>query len=238
MRPTPPLVLPEWKAHRIIPSHYPPIDLFERIYDTAEELDIAFEIEAMTNDRLLDQAGNLQLVLTEDRLIGPGASPVMAAFTHLGFGSRFTNGDFGVYYAADSLETAIAETVYHKELEMAAANEESIELTMRCYVGDIARPMHDIRASDFADLHDPDDYAASQAFGAKYRAKGSDGLLYHSVRRPGHECIAAFRPVALHAPVQGGHLRYFWDGQKRRITHWARISDAHEVMPGTDRSGW
>lgn len=231
MRPSPALVLPDWKAHRIIPSHYPPIDLFERIYDTPEELAIAFEIEAMTNDRLLDQAGDLQLVPTGDRLMGPGSSPVMAAFTHLGFGSRFTKGDFGVYYAADSLETAIAETVYHKELEMAAANEESIELTMRCYVGDIMLPMHDIRGDAFTDLHDPDDYAASQAYAASRRAHGSDGLLYNSVRHPGHECLAAFRPVALKPPVQREHLKYFWDGQKRRITHWARISDAQEVLP-------
>lgn len=102
----------------------------------------------MTNDRLLDEAGDIQLVAPEDRLTGPCSSPVMAAFTHLGFGSRFTNGDFGVYYAADALETAISETIYHKEQEMAAACEESIELTMRCYVGDIALSMHDLRSGD------------------------------------------------------------------------------------------
>ena len=231
MRPAPSLVLPEWKAHRIIPSHYPPIDLFERIYDTPEELEIAFEIESMTNDRLLDEAGELQLVAPDDRLVGPGSSPVMAAFTHLGYGSRFTNGDYGVYYAADSLETAIAETIYHKEREMAAAREESIELTMRCYVGNVVLPMQDIRGDVFSDLHDPDDYSASQAYAVSSRANGSDGLLYNSVRRPGHECIAAFRPVALSAPVQGEHLKYFWDGIKGRITHWAKISDAHEVPP-------
>jgi len=229
VRPTPPLVLPEWRTHRIIPSHFPPIDLFERIYDTPEELAIAFEIESMTNDRLLDEAGDIQLVAPEDRLIGPGSSPVMAAFTHLGFGSRFTNGDFGVYYAADALETAISETIYHKEREMAAAGEESIELTMRCYVGDIALSMHDLRGGDYLDLHDPNDYSASQSYAAWMRSNGSDGLLYNSVRRPGHECIAAFKPIALTSPIQGEHLKYFYDGQKRRITHWAKISDAHEV---------
>lgn len=223
------LVAPEWKGHRIIPSHYPPINLFERIYDSAEEWEEAYEIEALTNDRLLDQAGDLNLVAPEDRLTGPGASPVMAAFTHFGFGSRFTNGVFGVYYAADSLETAIAETIYHKEREMAAAGEESLELTMRCYIGDIVRPMQDIRGDDYRHLHNPDDYSASQAFAASCRAHGTAGLLYNSVRRAGNECIAAFKPIALSAPVQGDHLRYFWDGDKRRITHWAKISDAHEL---------
>lgn len=114
---------------------------------------------------------------------------------------------------------------------MAAAGEESIELTMRCYVGDVALPMHDVRGNDFLDLHNPDDYSASQSYAASLRSNGSDGLLYNSVRRPGHECIAAFKPIALTAPVQGEHLKYFWDGQKGRITHWAKISDAHEVNP-------
>ena len=57
---TPPLLRPEWSTYRIIPSHFPPIDLFERIYDP-EDLELAFEIEAMTNDRLLDQTGDCLL---------------------------------------------------------------------------------------------------------------------------------------------------------------------------------
>lgn len=99
----------------------------------------------MTNDRLLDDAGDLQLVAPEDRVWGPGSTPIMAAFTHLGFGSRFATDTFGAYYAASTLETAIAETVYHKERELAAANEESIDLTMRCYVNEVSTPLHDIR---------------------------------------------------------------------------------------------
>jgi hypothetical protein len=225
----PVLVLPDWKTHRIIPSHYPPIDIFERVYDTPEELAIAFEIEVMTNDRLLNEAGNLQFVAPEDRLVGPSSSPVTAAFTHRGFGNRFTKGDFGIYYAADSLEATIAETIYHKEREMQDANEESIELTMRGYVGGISLPMQDIRGEPFLHLQNPDDYSAGQAFSASCRANESDELLYNSVRRPGYECLAAFRPIALCAPAQSERLRYFWDGNKRRITHWTKISDAHEV---------
>lgn len=197
MTPAPDLVLPPWKWHRIIPGHYPPTNLYERVYDSPEELEIAFEIESMTNDLLLDDTGDLHLVAPEDRLVGHGSSPVMAAFTHPGFGSRFTNGEFGVNYAADSLETAIAETVYHKAREMAASNEDSIELTMRCYGGDIVLPMRNIRGEAYRHLHHPDDYANSQAFAVSYRTNGSDGLLYNSVRRPGHEYIAASGPLLL-----------------------------------------
>jgi hypothetical protein len=34
-----------------------------------------------------------------------------------------------------------------------------------------------------------------------------------SVRRPSGECVGAFRPRAVGLPVQGGHLRYHWDGR-------------------------
>lgn len=228
MLPTPPLQLPTWKTFRIIPSHYPPIDLFERIYEP-DEFELAFEIESMTNPRLLDATGDIQRIQPSDRISGPGSTPVMASFTHIGFGSRFADGSFGVYYAANCLQAAIRETVFHKEREMAAANEDSIELTMRAYVGRVALALHDIRAPAFEELHNPDadDYTVSQAFARHWRASGSNGLLYNSVRHPGSECIAAFKPIAVSIPVQGPHLKYFWDGDKQRITHWAEIGEAH-----------
>jgi RES domain-containing protein len=233
MSATPPLCLPEWQTYRIIPSRYPPIDLFERIYEP-DEFELAFEIESMTNPRLRDEAGDIALVQPCDRVSGPGSTPVMASFTHLGFGSRFADGHFGVYYAADCLEAAIQETVFHKEREMAAANEESIALTMRAYIGRVALEMHDIRAPEFADLHNSnaDDYAHSQEFARRLRGQGANGLLYNSVRHPGSECIAAFKPKAVSIPVQGPHLKYFWDGDKQRITHWAEIGEAHLLKGG------
>ena len=155
----------------------------------------------------------------------------MAAFTHLGFGSRFANQTFGVYYAGDSLETAVAETVFHKERELAAAGEASIELTMRAYIGKVALPLHDIRGPEFRGYHAPDpaSYGESQAFAAQWRSKGSNGFLYRSVRYPGGECIASFKPKAATIPAQGPHLKYFWDGDKKRITHWAEIGEAHRL---------
>lgn len=232
MLPTPELYRPAWKAYRIIPSHYPPIDLFERLYDTDEERELIFEIEAMTNDRLLNEAGNLSLVGPDERISGPGASPVMAAFTHLGFGSRFSNELFGAYYAGDSLETAVRETVFHKEREMKALGEESIELTMRVYIGEVTRTMHDIRPQAYDSLHNADlgTYGETQAFAARWRNKGSSGLLYRSVRNLGGECIAALRPKAVSIPRQGPHLKYYWDGMRQKITNWVELGKDHPLQ--------
>ena len=45
----------------------------------------------------------------------------MAAFTHLNpEGSRFSDGSWGVFYAAHSVATAVEETVYHRERFLAA----------------------------------------------------------------------------------------------------------------------
>lgn len=216
--PPPPLVTPDpSRQYRIVPAHFPPIDLFESILDPAE-LELAFEIESLTNDRLREQAGDIRQVAPEDRITGPGSSPIMAAFTHIGNPSRFSAGQYGVYYAGRALATAIAETRYHRQRFLQLTAEPSCEITLRVYVGQVLKPLHDLRAEAYAELHRPGDYAPSQHFGARLRTQGSWGLLYRSVRDPGGECIAALRPPAVSIPHQGPHLRYVWDGRLQRIT--------------------
>ena len=74
-------------------------------------------LEQLTNPRVRDEVGEISLVPAAQRVTGPGASYVMASFTHINpKGSRFSDGSFGVYYAASALETAIAETVFHFEV--------------------------------------------------------------------------------------------------------------------------
>lgn len=221
----PALADPHWpRAYRIVNSSFPPIALFEDVLDP-EDLEIAYALEALTNDRLIAQAGVLDRVRPEDRLSGPGSTPVMAAFTHIGKSSRFTDGTFGVYYGASSQAAAIAETCYHQERFLATTNEADLELTMRTYVNRVVKPLHDIR-HDYPNLHnpDPDAYGPSQAFARQLREAQSWGLLYNSVRLAGHECVAAFRPPAVSIPKQGKHLRYVWSASQRRISFVLEIS--------------
>lgn len=227
MEPTPSLAGPGsktplgWtKQYRIVASQFPTISLYEQLVP-AEQLAVLYELEALTNPRLQEEAGNLNLVRREDHVSGPGASPVMAAFTHIGQASRFTDGSYGVYYAANSEAAAIAETRFHRERFLAATNEPSCEITQRVYVGELQKPLHDIRASSFDHLHQPDpgQYSITQRFASELRKANSWGLLYRSVRHPNSECIAAFRPPAISLPKQGRHLRYVWDGAEQRITN-------------------
>jgi hypothetical protein len=214
------------KQFRIVPSRYPPVELFERIADP-EDLELVYEIESLTNDRLRAEAGDLFRVPREEWVTGPGATVVMAAFTHLGRPSRFSDGSYGVYYAALDEATAIAETRFHAERFLALTHEPPVELDRRCYVGRIEAPLDDVRGAAFADLRDPDlsSWPHCQQFGAARRAAGASGLLYRSVRREGGECVAAFRPRAVSRPVQGRHLRYVWDGT--RIANVYALSEVH-----------
>ncbi|WP_245430894.1 RES family NAD+ phosphorylase [Rhodoplanes roseus] len=226
-RETLPARLVDWpKAWRIIASRYPPIDLFERLTPDPAVWDVLAALEQATNPRVRDALGEIALVPPQRRVSGPGASFVMAAFTHLNpKGSRFSDGTFGVYYAAASLDTAIAETVHHFGRFAADAGDPLRREDMRVLVGTISHRLDDVAAlpePERGPLLDPESYAASQPFGRARRAAGSDGIVYPSVRHPGGDCVAAFWPDVVGIPVQERHLQYEWDG--RRVSRWFDFS--------------
>ncbi|PTE14213.1 RES family NAD+ phosphorylase [Phaeovulum veldkampii] len=200
---------------RIVPSRFPPISLFEAVADPAD-LDAVYEIEAMTNDRLREEVGDIALVQPEDRVSGPGSSPIMAAFTHLNpEGDRFTNGTYGVFYAGKSIETAVAETKYHRIKFLQATNEPAQELDMRVYAVDLNAALRDIRGmrSSQPAYYHPTSYGMSQDLALRLRERGADGIVYMSVRDEGGECAAVFRPRLLSNCRQERHLCYVWNGQ-------------------------
>ncbi|HEY8289408.1 MAG TPA: RES family NAD+ phosphorylase [Acetobacteraceae bacterium] len=206
-----------WKpTWRIVPSRFPPIDLFERIADPAE-WEALIAIESLTNDRIRDEVGDITLVPAAERASGPGATIIMAAFTHLNRdGSRFTDGSFGVFYAAQDLPTAVEETKHHRARFMRATAQPRMELDMRVYAVDLAGALHDIRGLRHVmpAVYDLDDYSAGQALARRLRAEGSAGIAFDSVRRAGGACAAVFRPRYLTNPRQERHLCYVWDGSR------------------------
>lgn len=210
-----------WRpCYRLIPSRYPTVGLYDAIAEPAE-LDVVFAIEGYANPRIRDELGQLPLVSPEERVSGPGTTPIMAAFTHLNpEGSRFSDGSYGVYYAADTRETAIAEVSHHRALFLRRTREPALDVDLRLIVADLDAPLHDLRPLRRTDpaVYDPDHYGASQVLGRRLRAAGSWGVLYHSVRHEGGLCAGVFRPRALKSARQSAHIALHWDGE--RITHW------------------
>jgi hypothetical protein len=213
----PPINKIQWNnSSRIIPSRFPPIDLFERV-SQADDWEKLCELESLTNPRIREQAGQISLVPENRRISGVGATYVMAAFTHLNkMGSRFSNGTFGIYYAAKTLKTAHIETISRMERFYNATKEDRIANDFRALTGKISASFHDIRGGEtsWQPYYKPDDWTASQKLGVDLRNKESNGILYNSVRHEGGECVAALWPDTVGIPKQAGHFKYHWNGAR------------------------
>lgn len=202
------------RAHRIIATRWPPIDLFERVGDQAVQ-DALIAAEMLTNPRVREEIGEISIVPPERRIYGHGASFVMAPFTHIK-SSRFSDGSYGVYYAGIDFETALHETIYHF-CQNAADSEDAVRNEdFQILIGVIK---HDFLNMDTVEkelqnkLLDPDNYTASQFFGREQRNTDIDGISYPSVRYPDGYCVAAFWPNIIGIPIRKKIIRYHYDGQ-------------------------
>ena len=211
-----PTILLKWNpAWRVIPSRFPAIGLFDRVA-SPEDFDALYALEAMTNDRIRDEVGEINLVPRDERLFGPGSTCIMAAFTHLNpQGSRFSDGSYGVFYCARQRDTAIAETRYHAARFMAATREPPMRLQMRLYTVDAKGRVTALRKASQAEprIVDPDNYGYTQAIGRTLRAEGALGILYPSVRHPRGQCLAALRTALLKNCLHAAYLEYTWNGE-------------------------
>jgi RES domain len=215
------------RSARIIRSIYPPIDLFEDIADPADWQALA-SAEAKFNPRVRESIGDLSKVPVARRASGPGASWVMAPFVHCSplRPGRFSDGTYGIYYAGDSTEVAIAETIHHHTLTMLATAEPAGWTSQfRELVGSVDADLEDV--SGMADILRPDDYTASQRYGAERRAAGSNGIYWPSLRYEGGNCIAAFWPDVVPIPSQGAHFAYYWNGS---AVDYVKRLDTGETM--------
>ncbi len=222
----PPIVRIRWNATcRLVPSRYPSVGLFDEIA-SAEDLDAILELEAWTNDRISTELGILHVVGRDEWVTGePMASVIMAAFCHpRPGGGRFSSADRGAWYAGRSVETALAESVYHRTNELVEVGHFDTRVQMRLYHADFSSTFHDVRGRAAADpLYDPDSYAASQPFARALLDEGANGIVYDSVRHSGGQCIACFRPKLVKRVRVAAHYEFVWDGRPapkvRRLAH-------------------
>jgi hypothetical protein len=209
----------EWSgAVRIIRSVYPPIDLFEDIADP-EDWPLLISAEQKTNPRLMETIGNIDLVPPARRVRGPGASYLMAPFTHVSTDrpSRFSRGSFGVLYVGREFQTALLETTYHHARFMANTNEAAGWTSQfREILLDIHGDLHDLRVGypAYAEALDSAEYPEAQVLGERLHAASAEGLVYPSVRNSTGECVGLFYPDLASRVVQGRHFDYHWNGTR------------------------
>lgn len=198
-----------------MPSRYPSVGILDRVA-APDDLAAVLELEAWTNDRLSTELGILHVLPREEWVVGqPHASVVMATFCHPApGGARFSTAERGAWYAARSLETALAESVYHRTRELAEVGGFDTRVQMRLYHADFGAPFHDLRgrAAEFPGAYAADDYAASQALARTLLADGSNGIVYDSVRHAGGQCLACFSPPLVRNVRVAAHYEYVWEG--------------------------
>ena len=215
------------QAYRLVNSKFPPIALFDDVAD-ADEFELLYQIQALTNPRLQNEVGQLELIRRSDIPFGiPGCSYAIAPFTHVNpAGSRFSDGRFGVLYLADSMPTALAEVRYHQNQYWSRVPglgfERFVFRGLSCSFNQAQ--MQDATSVPLSDpIYAPDDYRQAQIFGKAARDGVSPGFRYNSVRLPGSLCWALMTPRPVLSVIQAAHYEMVWNGQ---MTSVSQISEA------------
>jgi hypothetical protein len=222
-----PLRIPEsfvrWRgAARLVASRYPTVGLFDRIADP-DDVDAIIELEGWTNDRITGELGIVSAVPREEWVTGRAmSSVVMAAFCHPApGGGRFNSEARGAWYAAHSLDTALAESTHRRTQELREVGGFETRMEMRVYLADFSAKFHDIRGKQrgtvWRELYHASDYSASQQLAQQLLDAGSNGIAYHSVRDPSGESLACFRPRLVRNVRAGGHYEYRWEGRPEPV---------------------
>jgi hypothetical protein len=202
-------------TNRLVASRFPTTGLLDAVA-SPEDLALLFELDGWSNDRISGEFGILSALPRDEWITGkPMASVIMAAFLHpRPEGGRFNSGERGAWYAARSLATAHAEVAYHRTAELFEIGVLEATMQMRLYLANLEGDFHDVRPVTRAnrEYHQPDSYEPSQRLAARLLAEGSPGVIYRSVRHPGGECVACFRPRLVQRVRVAGHFEYRWNG--------------------------
>ena len=211
-------------AWRVVSRPDGPIAALSVLVDNPADLDLLVQIEALTNPLAREAARTLATIPTARRYSGAGAGFVMTPFV-LPMGSRFSDGSYGVLYAANAMETALRESGHHQALRLratAAAAGSTLRM-WSCRIDIETATIADVRRRTGADaaIYDPISYAGGRALGRSLRREGHDGVRFDSVRHEGGECAGLFWPDAVKDARPGDQWLFSFDGE--RIAEYARV---------------
>ena len=212
------------RTHRLIASKHPTIGIFDDLTEDAEDLRVAFILEAMSNDRFLLLKNRIDLIPNQEIASGATASLVMASFLHSNEnGGRFNSGKLGAWYGSFDVQTAIAETFYHSDRRLRLSEGAfPSKIQVRELVANINLTLVDIRdkKTELPDLYqkDPSSYQKSQQWADELRwpanqdSSPDEGVVFDSVRKEEGVNVCVFWPKGVSLPVnQGDHYEYNWD---------------------------
>lgn len=213
-------------THRLIPSRYSPRGtvLSELAEEGEDELvrDLV-AIDAATNTRLKADEGLLPGISVHELVYGVRYGQVVnASFTHASpWGGRFNSNARGAWYAGIARKTSMAEVAFHKlrQLEEISWLEEEVS-TYDDYLADFHAEFDTLflqspgkeTPQKFAEFLKPGPipqcYKKSQVLAVQLLERGSNGLLYPSVRHRGGICLVCFRPALVYHVRRDARLEF------------------------------
>ncbi len=234
--------------HRLISSKYSRGGtVLEDVTNSEDDLATATALDAATNERVLGETRGLAGISPFELVYGfPNAHIIRAAFLHpnKAGGSRFNDTTRGAWYAAEEVETCIAEVSWHRARRLS----DIIDPGQPDQVPSSDSATYDDWQADFhADFHVleppenfpeclqaepvPECYLAPQALARQLLSQRSNGIVYPSVRREGARCLACFRPALVYSPRRD--RRYELSLTRRDGTYETRVSvrDPEEDEP-------
>lgn len=127
--------------------------------------------------------------------------------------SRYSNGNYGVWYGAESVPTSIYESAHHWHkgfLADAGFNQAGLISERKVYYVRCDAALINLKEKvlAFPQLTDPRDYTYCQTVGARLHHEGHPGLVSRSVRHLSGQTFAILRPQVLSAPRVATHFTY------------------------------
>lgn len=183
------------------------------------ELDALSEIEGATSMRRIAQARGAGEVQSHELVYGvPHAHFINACFAYAKprEPNRFNGADRGAWYAGFDVETSLAEVEFHLTEMLAAAGDFNATVDYAEMFASFAGEFLDLRAHPAHQSLNPEKaigYPAGNALTEATRARGLNGIIYPSVRRPGGTCLVALFPHAVQSVTQGDVYRLVWNGE-------------------------
>ena len=193
---------------RNIPSIKPSQDLFDDLSDDKANWDAANQLELATHAPLENSS------LIQRGFEYSENSFIDYPFEHLTT-SRFSDGQTPCWYASETLETTIYETVYHFVKNIndsidAFSNEKKIEVDRRVAKASCIGLTIDLsnKTKEFPWLLDPINYSRCQEVGSRVAKEGHPLMRVKSVRHSEGINVIAFNPKVLSNVREHCFLKY------------------------------
>lgn len=214
----------EANTTRLISTAYIDEPALAPLVDDPEELAILETLEGLSSSRrglpdFIPEDVHPDELVNEHH--GYGWTYINAAFCYTrATGNRFNSATRGAWYASwgeAQIETVHAEVTWHLSEELRATGVYENVTSYRELIASFSTPFHDLTKFANDVVFDPDpavSYKKGQHLATDLRAKGSNGVLFPSIRCPGGLCLVAFRPSIIQNIRQGNAWTFTWWGDR------------------------